>query len=552
MCPLRNLVPLAIAAVLPAQAPAAPPLGSPSVAQPPMGVDHNIPAEPGIGSGGLPAVAASGATPADIVDQYWYWNRTAYLPRPAARNRTPPARDAAQVTSASPRTGFDRGWLLAATTVVDTAERALAVTALGAGGAPVDGFARLVERLGDPAAEVRQAAILGLGEFGGTSARFELARVAQDGGRPGDERALAVVAYELAAYADGGVGVAAVPGMVTAGDAAAAATCREYAFAGASLVPSPGLAELAARCADAGAAAAAPLAILHAMATGPAGGIAPRLVKLRAADGQLPLAALIGAVEQGALPADQLRAWLDRPSPADEARVALALAEHPAFHAIGDVVFAKASLRAVTAVALAVHGQRFPRAGIVQDLAVAERRYGAILDRPLWLLAQALAGDPSAPVRARRILADGREPVRLVASAVDVLAMDGRDLDALRYLVLAPVPAAVRILAADGLARQAGDADVALFERALLRAGDPDERGALLEALGRTRLAGAIVPLRQAVGDTAAPPVVRRGALRGLAHWLRWSGEFGLARICRGVRYALLPRPLLAAIAAHR
>lgn len=538
----RALLLFLLAGALVAQAPrpAAMPLAAPGVALGALASEHR----PSAGSRGggcdircTPCLCA----PGEVVADWWYWNRSAWLPRPVARAASEPAPAAADCTAAAPAVHLDRSWLLAVARGTEPEERALGLAALGAGGAPLCGLATLVSGLDDGVPQVREAAILALGEHGGTAARFALLRAAQDVARGHAERALCVLAYEVAAAADGGKGLAAVTQCVQqAGADAGTALRREMAFAGGLLAATavPGL--------EAGAQADGPMEVLQAFAGQTGDGAA--LQRLRDAGGLRSLAALVGAIDGGSAPADQLRGWLQRPAPGDRAVLMLALAEHPAFHAIAETAFAQASLRGVAALALAVHGRRFGRVGIVADLARAERRFAAQVDQPTWWIAQAIAGDAIAATRARLALADERAPRRLREAALDVLAIVGGEMDAVRYAVLAPSARGLRPVAADVLARCATPADVDLLVRAIATTEDAAERGELLVALGRTRMPGALPRLRAAAGDSAAAPAVRRGALRGLVLWLRATGAPAIEALPRGVRFVLCPDPVLQAV----
>jgi len=234
------------------------------------------------------------------------------------------------------------------------------------------------------------------------------------------------------------------------------------------------------------------------------------------------------------------------PSVDHRALLLFAAIGHAEFPALAKKGFARATLRGAFALGLALHALKTPYPNVQQELLAASRKQRTFHERPLWVLAIALAGDPSATARARVLLVEPRTPELMRLAAADVLALDrGGDRTFLRRAIhLDPSPS-VRLRAADGAARHGGADDAHAIDYAARHAATTDERASLLVSLGRTRHASARSTLRRWCTDLAAPERVRYGAWLGLAHSLRHGQEAPLARLPRGIAFSYLPQWLL-------
>jgi hypothetical protein len=270
-----------------------------------------------------------------------------------------------------------------------------------------------------------------------------------------------------------------------------------------------------------------------------------------AADAAVRCAALAELVRGPQVDADFVRQQLESPSPQRDARAVLVVAGWRDFPSLAAAGLARPSVRLAFGFGLAVHSRaaKLPAAG--NQVALAERADHVVEHRPMWLVARALARDPSVAARARIVLADVHSSERLCIAAVDVLALAG-DTEALREVVRLDASPSVRLGAADACARHGSDADVACLKNAAASTAAPEERAALLVALGRTRGAVVVPMLREAAQDKQAPAIVRRGAWLGLAQWLRWRGETPLAGLARCGGHAWQPHWLLDVVDAVR
>jgi len=478
------------------------------------------------------------------VEAYWYWNRTAFLPRPRPEPQFAAAKGPAATVTALP---VDRAWLLAATAAADPEDRAGAAYALGCAGEAAGGVDRLAALLGDGSPGVRVAAALGLGEHGGTRARFALVRAIATAR---DERlaAVATLALGLAAAADGALPAAALRSGA-AGTASAAV--REASCAAADLCDSDCLHDLAVSWLAGPLGASAPAnAVRSALAGGCEPGPAVPLVWLQATNDAVRYAALAELVRGRDVDAAFVRLQLESASPQRKARAVLVVSAWRDFPEI-----ATAGLRSQVPLAhgfgLAVHSRAPNRPTVASQVALAERADHVAEHRPLWLLACGLARDPAAGPRARIVLGDPHSDERLRGAAVDVLAMLGETAPLREAIVLDP-STRVRRRAADVCARHGTDVDVAGLRQAVAMTAAAEERAALLVSLGRTRVAAAVATLRDATQDRQAPAIVRRGAWLGLAHWLRWRGETPLANLARNAAHTWQPRWLLDVVDAVR
>jgi len=476
----------------------------------------------------------------DTVVSYWYWNRSRWLPA-AEPGVASDLRPENRVVVTQSRQGI-RSWLFAAAASADTEVRAMAVYALGCAGPAAGGLSRIVAALDDEQARVRESALMALGEHAGSRARFRLIRAINDGELSRRSRELALIAYGVAAAVDGDRGglelrrLAAMPGSVELRSAA----CAAGQLRGAEV-----LAPIAADW-NASEAELPPMVLPIAALSWRGAEVASRLkARLSATGPAMRLAAREAVVTRGDVTVAMARKWLAEALPNDRVFAILALAGSDALPALAKIGFARSSLRGASAIALAVHSRLVDYPAARSELVAAGIKQRTFAERSLWLLAMGLVGDATAEPRARAILLDDKSPAALRTSAADVLAMNGgAALSTLRLALFDPSDE-VRLRAADGLSRHGGAQNTAALIGALDRAGGDEERAALLVSLGRTRHADALLVLRRHCGDDSVPAVVRQGAWRGMALWLRWSGPVQLARLPYGVAFGYLPADLL-------
>ncbi|MCA8950146.1 MAG: HEAT repeat domain-containing protein [Planctomycetes bacterium] len=491
-----------------------------------------------------------------MAELFWYWNRDAFLPQPPARA----GRDTAPLpgggTSAA---SVADAWLVAATAAANPEDRAAALYALGCAGPGSHGGPILERALEDADADVREAALLALGEHAGTRARFRLVREFDDPSRSLAHRRTAALAYGIACAVDGGgSGRALRPFVAGLEDPG----CREAACAADAL--NVGLGDVGpragARAADDDGSALAPvlgpwvagyragdplpaLGVVLLAGSTPKPAVAAALAKLLDAKvDPVRYAARAAMLQFGDVAFATLAGWADAPSPSERAFACFAAVGHPEFRQLAEKALQQPALRGIAALGLALHLRRTGGVAARRALEDAARNQRTFAERPLWLLALALVEDPAVGARATAILQDSRAAVALRLAAADVLALPtDADRTALRRAVhLDPEPA-VRWLAADGIARHGAADDVRTLAYAVEHAGTAADRAALLVAFGRCRHVSALPVLRRWCQDEAAPAEVRRAAWRGLALWLRHSGPAALARLPRGVAFAYLP-----------
>jgi len=471
---------------------------------------------------------------------WWEWNRARWLPVP----ERPPSAPHPEVTVHVHTTTVTatRRLLHEAAQHGDEIDRAGALFALGCAGPIEGGLPLLAAALDDPSPAVRSTALLGLGEHGGAPARFLLVQ-AMDAARPLSERQLAALAFGMAAKSDG-LGDSTELRRLARNSAEPG--LRDALCAADLLLAGDVLAEIAAGWLAAGKERATMAMACAAPVQAPCDLAAALRALLTKGPDALRLCAHELAVERGALSPTELQQALRGAAPVQRAHTVLASVAHPEFGSLVKDGFADPALRAVWALGYAVHAQASGRADVVEVLRAASLRQHNLAEPPFWLLAQQIAGDSTAPVRARLALNDGRADPALRLAAVDVLGMaGGQALPYLREILLGDADAAVRERAADVLARRGDEADAELLCRALARAGGDRERAALLGRLGRVAAPAARVALLRACGDRGAAPAVREHAWSGLARQLRPRGASELAGLPHGCAFAWLPAWLL-------
>ncbi|MCA8978139.1 MAG: HEAT repeat domain-containing protein [Planctomycetes bacterium] len=491
---------------------------------------------PGVGCPGTGPAPSPASGAGAVTTRWWYWNRDRWLPRP----RRVSSRAAVNGVTQAGATGLS--WLFEVANDEDPRQRAMAILAIGHAGPRLDGLPRLIRALADADAGVRRLALLALGEHAGPRARFELVRAMNDGERPGDERSLAVLAYGVAAAIDGDVGGLELRRLAASAEVA---PMREVACAADLLLGRGVLAATAARwCLDRGAPLA--LAVQASIAHTPRCDVRAALSEPLVANSMvIRTAAREQALASGQISKPEVLRWFGEASLEHRARSILAAIGSPAFDTLLQQGLDQSTLRGTCALGYAVHSAG--AADAADGLLKMASRSRSQADQPWWLLAAQIVGDIAAVPRARAILQDSRAPIAMRVAAVDVLAMAGGEaLHALRLAVALDPAAAVRLQAADGLARHGGAADVAALQGALSRATDKAEIASLLISLGRSRSATFAATLHRHCVDDAVSSEERAGAWFGLQLQLRWSGESQLGRLPHGIAFGHLSSAMLA------
>lgn len=474
----------------------------------------------------------SPATVPDAIERFWYWNSGRFLPVPPADPgllvAEPTAADRGGTASSPRERGLERSWLGTAAASPEPAIRAAILRVFGGLGAAGDGLALLLAGLGDPSPIVQQAAALALGEHGGTAARFALVRTLGD--PAGDEllRSCAALGLGIAARVDGIVPArelqrAASSGLPQLGEAA----CAAAILAGAAELKEDLRRDLRSRRAR-----ELPAAALLCAVAGDERAVAAGFLRswLASPDDDLRFAALAADARGGSLDTIGLRLALRRPDVLDTVRGLLVAASSPEFPELAEEY--RGTARAAYGFAFAANAREFGRAKAWLPVAALERDHHVAEERPIWLLAAALTGDPSAASRVQLVLqADGRDERWRYFALTAAGVAGGPVLDCVRRAVVLDPVVRLRRAAAFVCAHHATDADLATLRHAILHTEAAEERASLLISLGRTRRAAAGPLLRRFAGDGDAPEVVRLGAWIGIAHALHRSGRSPLVAL---------------------
>lgn len=528
--------------------------GRPSVATGRLAVSPTARFEPGKSS--WPSVSGSrrGAcsSPTEIALRYWHYNRHRFLPsaRPV-RAAAAPA-DAANTDAAR----GSRDWLLTVARTGEPLEQAGALRVIGCAGAALGGRSLLERTVADSAArpELREAALLGLGEHSGAGARFLLVRAAADPALAVELRRVAVVAYGMTLAQDGARRGRSLASLArAAGDVDLRAAIVAAAALGnvdcVALESRRWLAAARLPDRDDLPATAAAMLVSGLSRADAARALHPLLGAERA---ELAHAArCVGAAHETASAVD-LDKWLGQGVIGERALTLLACVGRSDLPAIVDRMLVTPTLAGVAAFVLAldVRLTKRDRRAALTRLEVGRKRGRKFADRPLWLLAEALLDDPTVAPRALELLREPRTASAQRIAAVDALVIGARpapaeQLDSVREALVRDPDAAVRAQAIDVLVRHRRHGDVAVLLEAVDGA-PPAERPILLEMLGRARSPWAERALRRHCTDRALPVAERIAAWRGLAHCVRHSGPSTLQRLGHGVRFAFEREWLLA------
>ncbi|MCR9247945.1 MAG: hypothetical protein NXI31_23185 [bacterium] len=485
----------------------------------------------------------------DAVLEYWQWNRDAYLPRPHARI-------GAVGDDLEPTTGVTPlDWLVEVARSGASVDRAGALLVIGGLGPGFGGRLAIERALSDDELVVRQAALLALGEHGGAAARFRLARELADPSQEVTHRRLAALAFGVASAVDGGRGGRALRPFAAAatGGIDRAFACVADDLAGGFALERAALSWLL----DKSAARDEVLhgaSIAHLVRSPRDAALTARLTTLVGSRvAPVRLAARV-VLARDTNDAEVLRRWVQKlPKVGASARSLLALAAHPLLPEVATPLMQRSSQRPAAILALGVHARQRDAARARAVLRPARMARKTFQDRPLWLLADALMAVPGTAARAVAVLRDVRTPEVQRLAAIDVHGLlTGSDRAPVRRAIhLDPSPA-VRLRAADVLARHGQNEDLAALRHAVDHAGTPEERAGLLVALGRSRSAVAERELERWCRGKLAKPVERAAAWRGLLLCVRRGGASALARLPHGVAYAYLPGSLLRLVALHR
>lgn len=490
----------------------------------------------------------------DAIERYWYWNVQRLLPVPPRRAAAwfvpegdSPVPDAASMVPAATTAAataeptVETTWLMAKATSPEPAVRSAVLRAFGGLGPAGRGLPVLLRGLADPSPQVQDAAALALGEHGGAAARFALVKLLADEERREPLRALAALGLGIAARVDG---VLPIPELHRAALPDGAVHVREAACAALVLAGARGCGDEA-REWFAGPAAprsAPAVALCNAVADLERPGAAGFLRQwLGAVDEGIRLAAIAAAVRNGCFDEAKLRVAVARPAAVQAARAVLVAAAWPGLPFELDHLAAEA--RPAHAVALGVNARDFGRSGAWRALAAGERADHRAGQRPLWLLAEALAGDPAAGARVRlelRSAIAGETPRWFAIQAAGMLGDEG--IDEVRDAAQHDPSLRIRRAAAFLCAHRAGDEDFAVLRRAFAAAPTGAERASLLVAIGRTRRPGAAVLLRRIADDPAGPDELREAAWTGIVHLVRRADRPPLLALAeRGGHEALSP-----------
>lgn len=477
-------------------------------------------------------MGVSPASVSDAIETFWYWNSGRFLPVPPADLgllvAEPIAADHGGTAASPQERGLERSWLGSAAASPEPAVRAAVLRVFGGLGAAGDGLPLLLVGLGDPSPIVQQAAALALGEHGGTAARFALVRTLGDPASDELLRSCAALGLGIASRVEGVVPARELRRAAAAGlPQLCEAACAAAVLAGCLELKDELRRELQSRRARELPAASIPCAVVGEERDAAVGFLRPWLAS---PDDDLRFAALTVAARGGSLDATGMRAALRRPDSLDTVRGLLVAASCPEFSQLAKEYAQTA--RAAFGFALATNACELGLAKAWQPVAAVEREHHVAEERPIWLLAAALTGDPAAASRAQLVLQDDGRDERWRYFALTAAGVAGGPvLDCVRRAVVLDPVVRLRRAAAFLCAHHATDADLATLRHAVLHTEAADERASLLISLGRTRRAVAGPLLRRFAGDGDAPEIVRLGAWRGIAHALHRSGRSPLVAL---------------------